>query len=452
MNIHLLGICGKFMSGLAIIAKQKGFKVTGSDQNLIPTIAAQLQAFDIDFWEGYHQDTLPKDVDCVIIGNALSRGRPVIEHILNERIPYFSGPEWLSRHVLSNHWVLGVSGTHGKTTTTSMLAWILEHAGLNPGYLIGGNASNFELSARYTDSPFFVIEADEYDTAFFDKRSKFIHYQPRTLIINNLEFDHADIFSNLDDIKKQFSNLLRIVPGNGLIVAPKNDEHVQSLFTKHCWTPVETFDKENADWFFNKVKNDGSEFEIFCHRKAIGSIKWDLVGDHNMMNALAALSAARHAGIPPHLAVEALSTFKGVKRRLELKGVTNNIHVYDDFAHHPTAIATTLEALRARVGEQRIIAVLEFGSNTMRAGHHKETISFSLKEADKVILLRPKDSNWNLDSLLSEFHQPVELFDSVQEIVGYLSQYCRPFDHILCMSNMMFDGLHQKLLAKLVND
>lgn len=449
MKIHILGICGKFMSGLAIIAKQKGFEVSGSDQNLMPNVAEMLRSFDIELIEGYEKESLPKDVDCVVIGNALSRGRPVVEHILNQNIPYFSGPEWLLKNVLQDRWVLAVSGTHGKTTTTSMLAWILEEAGLNPGFLIGGNPCDFPYSARYTDSSFFVIEADEYDTAFFDKRSKFLHYHPRTLLINNLEFDHADIFSSLEDIKKQFSHLLRIVPENGLIVAPKDDENVQSLFPRGCWTKIENFGEKDADWQYKKIKADGSEFEIVNNEKVIGKVTWNLLGDHNLKNAIAAIAGARHAGIPPAIAVNALCRFQGVKRRLELKGIVKDIHIYDDFAHHPTAIATTLSALRSRIGGQRLFAVLEFGSNTMRRGYYNDTMSSAFSAADNIVFLRPKEASWEVEKMIADIKQPVSIFNDVQEIVNYLVQECHGGDHILCMSNLMFDGIHQKLLNKL---
>ncbi|MBA2654274.1 MAG: UDP-N-acetylmuramate:L-alanyl-gamma-D-glutamyl-meso-diaminopimelate ligase [Gammaproteobacteria bacterium] len=449
MHIHVLGICGKFMSGLAIIAKQQGFKVSGSDQNLSLSVSDALRALGIELVQGYEKNSLPKDIDCVVIGNALSRGCPIVEEILNRRIPYVSGPEWLSKNILEKRFVLAVSGTHGKTTTTSMLAWILESAGLNPGFLIGGNPSNFDFCARFTDSNFFVIEADEYDTAFFDKRSKFLHYQPTTLIINNLEFDHADIFASLEDIKKQFAHLLRIVPENGLIVAPSKDENVQSLFSRGCWTKVETFDSEDACWTTKKINAEGSQFQILNNKKLLGTVEWELLGDHNIQNALAAIAAARHAGVPPTNAINALCQFKGVKRRLELKGIVRDIHVYDDFAHHPTAIATTISALRNRVKNERIFAVLELGSNTMRAGFYQESMPSAFLEADKVILLRPKEVSWNIEPMMNAFKPPVKLFDNVQQIVSYLSEQCRAGDNILCMSNLMFDGIHQKLLNEL---
>lgn len=448
MRIHILGICGKFMAGLAVIAKQSGFQVSGSDQTFVEPLASMLRAMGIQLTEGYEANSLPESLDCVVIGNALSRKRPVIEQILDEKIPYLSGPQWLHQQVLKDKFVVAVSGTHGKTTTTSMVAWILETAGLNPGFLIGGNPQNFDFPARYTDSPFFVIEADEYDTAFFDKRSKFLHYHPNTLIINNLEFDHADIFQSIDDIKKQFSHLLRIVPSKGLIVTPNQDQNVNDVIAQGCFTKVETFGSSGASWTANKRCNDGSEFEIFFDENKMGQIKWDLLGDHNIANALAAVAAARHAGVLPDVSCRALCLFKGVKRRLELRGRVNEISIYDDFAHHPTAIATTLAALRSRVGSERIFAVLEFGSNTMREGYHEQEIAPALSSADRIVLLKPK-SNWDLREVLSNCKQPVALFDTVQDIVTYLSAQCRSGDHILCMSNLQFDNIHQKLLSQL---
>lgn len=449
MHIHILGICGKFMSGIALIAKQMGYKVTGSDQNLVPSITSSLAAMDIEIQQGYEEYTHIQSADCVVIGNALSRGKPLIETILNQNIPYMSGPAWLAEHVLRYKWVLGVSGTHGKTTTTSMLTLILEEAGLNPGFMVGGQPNNFSASARYTDSNFFVIEADEYDTAFFDKRSKFLHYSPRTLIINNLEFDHADIFADLQDIKKQFKQLLRIIPAEGLIICPEADENVHSLFEKEHWTPHHTFGAKNARWTFRKISDDGSAFEVFHHEKQVGIVRWELLGDHNILNALAAIAAAYHVGILPAVAIQALNKFKGVQRRLELKGCINNIHIYDDFAHHPTAIATTLCALRSRVKKDRIFAVLEFGSNTMRSGYHQESIPTAFDDADTVILLRPSPQTWDVDALITQFKKPIKLFDSVGQIIEYLMQHSKSGDHILFMSNMNFDGVHQKLMEAL---
>jgi UDP-N-acetylmuramate: L-alanyl-gamma-D-glutamyl-meso-diaminopimelate ligase len=448
MKIHILGICGKFMSGIALIAKQKGFQVSGSDQNLLEPTSSMLASLGIELIEGYEAHHLPQDIDYVIVGNALSRGKGVLEFILNQNIPYYSGPEWLLRNVLQGCWVIAVAGTHGKTTTTSMVAWILERAGFSPGFLIGGNPLNFEFSARYTGSTFFVIEADEYDTAFFDKRSKFLHYKPNTLIINNLEFDHADIFQNLEDIKRQFVHLLRLVPGNGLIVAPSQDEHIGALLRTQCYTSVETFGRQEALWTARKLKEEGSAFEVYYDQKRMGLVEWGLVGDHNVQNAIAALAAARHVGVLPHIALDSLCHFKGVKRRLELKGKVRGISVYDDFAHHPTAIATTLHALRCLVKQERIFAVVEFGSHTMRAGHHEQLIVSAFLNADYVILLRPH-SDWRIERLLSEFNRPVKLFNTVPEIIRFLVGECQEGDHILCMSNLQFDNIQHKLLQQL---
>lgn len=448
MHIHILGILGKFMAGLAVIAKQSGLTVTGSDKNTTGPLAQMLQSFDIQIEQGYEAHTLPEGVDHVVIGNALSRGVPIIERILNENIPYYSGPQWLYERVLKNRWVIAVAGTHGKTTTTSMVTWILEQAGFQPGFLVGGNPCNFDASARYTDSNFFVIEADEYDTAFFDKRSKFIHYNPRTLIFNNLEFDHADIFNSLDDIKRQFNHLLRILPSNGLVITPSHDENVQAVLTQGLWSANETFGSKNDTWYAEKIKDDGSEFNVYLQTKLVGTIAWSLIGDHNIQNALAALAAARHVGITPDVAIKSLNSFLGVKRRMELRGIENNISVYDDFAHHPTAIATTLSGLRHRVGKDRIFAVLEFASNTMRAGHHEEIISDVFQDADIVVLLQP-NSDWDLKKITSQFKQPVNIYKNVDDIVRYLQESCIASDHILCMSNDRFDGIHEKLLSKL---
>lgn len=450
MRIHILGIGGKFMSGLAMIAKQMGYQVSGSDVVIVPPLAEKLQALGIELIQGYEANSLPPVVDYVIIGNALSRGVPVIEHILNAGIPYYSGPEWLSRHVLTGRWVLAVSGTHGKTTTTSMLAWILETAGYNPGFLIGGEANNFDVSARYTSSSFFVIEADEYDTAFFDKRSKFIHYQPKTLIINNIEFDHGDIFSTIEDIKTQFANLLRLVPGNGLLVVPQEDPHVAALLAKGCWTPSTTFGPHQAQWSFEELTNN--TIKIISEQQSQGKLKWNMLGQHNRLNALAAIAAAKHVGVMPQTSIQALSHFKGVKRRLELRGVVNDIHVYDDFAHHPTAIAATIAALRSKVGKERIFAVVEFGSNTMCLGQHRAFLPSSLNEADSILLLQPKTTTWNMDELLEQCQSPVKLFAQVTDIVQYLVTTCQAGDHVLCMSNKMFDDIHKKLLLRLGED
>jgi UDP-N-acetylmuramate: L-alanyl-gamma-D-glutamyl-meso-diaminopimelate ligase len=451
MHIHILGICGKFMSGLAIIAKQMGFRVSGSDQNLLPGIIERLRFYDIVVKEGYSPATLEPAPDCVVIGNALSRGQPVIESILNRGISYYSGPQWLAEQVLSKRWVLAVSGTHGKTTTTSMLAWILEFADLNPGFLIGGNPHNFHDSARFTDSNFFVIEADEYDTAFFDKQSKFLHYYPRTLIINNLEFDHADIFKDLEAIKLQFQYLLRLVPGHGLIVVPEKDQNIHDVLDKGCWSPISTFGDigGSAIWAASPLNQQASLFDVFYKKAHVGTVSWELIGQHNLANGLAAIAAAHHVGVLPLQAIAALNQFQGVKQRLELKGTAQGVSVYEDFAHHPTAIAMTLAGLRRRIEKQRIFAVVEFGSHTMRIGYHQQSMLMAFTDADNVVFLRPKNNSWDIDGLATHLPQPVIVFDDEEQIISHLQAVCQTGDHVLFMSNLGFSGIHHKLLQAL---
>ncbi|MEP2651582.1 MAG: UDP-N-acetylmuramate:L-alanyl-gamma-D-glutamyl-meso-diaminopimelate ligase, partial [Paraglaciecola sp.] len=374
MHIHILGICGTFMGGIAALAKSMGHKVTGADANVYPPMSSQLESLGIELFEGWDpsqfkvelsssdgSDTQYGEPDVVIIGNALSRGNRAVEYVLDRNLPYISGPQWLLENVLKDRWVLAVSGTHGKTTTSSILAWILEYAGLEPGFLIGGIPQNFEVSARLGKHPFFVIEADEYDSAFFDKRSKFVHYRPRTLIMNNLEFDHADIFDDLAAIQKQFHHLLRMVPNNGLVLSPKSDKALLRVLDMGCWTPVQF---TGTDWQANNLIADGSEFEVLFKGEKQGVVKWNLVGEHNVNNALMAIAAAHHVGVQCPVAIESLIEFVNVKRRMEVKGVVNDVTLYDDFAHHPSAIATTIDGLRAKVGDGRIIAVLEPRSNT----------------------------------------------------------------------------------------
>ena len=374
-HIHILGICGTFMGGIAAIAKQSGYRVTGCDANVYPPMSTQLEAQGIELIEGWGADQLELKPDVFVIGNVVSRGNPLMEEILNRNLPYASGPQWLADTLLRDKWVLGVAGTHGKTTTSSMLAWILEHAGLNPGFLIGGVPQNFGISARITDSSFFVIEADEYDTAFFDKRSKFVHYHPRTAVLNNLEFDHADIFPDLAAIETQFHHLVRTVPGNGLVVSNGREVSLQRVIQRGCWTPVEKFGSDDG-W------NIDANEQVTLNGKLQGTLQWDLMGEHNRMNALAALAAARHAGVPVAQGLAALAEFKNVKRRMEVRGTVNGITVYDDFAHHPTAIDTTVAGLRRKVGKARILAVLEPRSNTMKLGVMKDALPGSLKDAD----------------------------------------------------------------------
>jgi UDP-N-acetylmuramate: L-alanyl-gamma-D-glutamyl-meso-diaminopimelate ligase len=450
MRIHILGICGTFMAGIAQLAKQSGHEVTGSDQNVYPPMSTQLEAQGITLMNGYDPAHLDPDIDCVIVGNVIRRGNPAMEYVLENNIPYMSGPQWLSENILKERWVLAVSGTHGKTTTTSMLTWILESAGLNPGFLIGGVPENFGISARIGSHPYFIIEADEYDCAFFDKRSKFIHYRPKTLILNNLEFDHADIFPDLTAIKQQFHYLIRTIPGNGLIIRHANDNNIEDVIKLGCWTPTVTFSGEFGHWRARLIDPDGSRFEVFTGEVSVGEVRWSLLGRHNVENALAAIAAAQHAGVLVQRALEALSSFKNVKRRLEVRGQSNGMTIYDDFAHHPTAIATTLEGLRAKVGAAaRIIAVLEFGSFTMRSGVHKDNIKNALTTADMVICKRPDSTNWDLATILKDFPQPTAMYDNVDSLVENLVKELKTGDHIVVMSNSGFGGIHQKLLNAL---
>ena len=448
MRVHILGICGTFMSGVALLAKQHGHEVTGSDMNIYPPISTQLMEQNIKIAEGYEPENLDLKVDCVIVGNVIRRGNPAIEYVLTNRIPYQSGPQWLKENILKDRWVLAVSGTHGKTTTTSMLTWILEAAGLKPGFLIGGIPENFGVSARIGNSDYFVIEADEYDTAFFDKRSKFIHYQPKTLILNNLEYDHADIFPDLNAIKQQFHYMIRTVPNNGLIIHPAKDIHIEEVLKMGCWTPHITFG-EGGEWQAELLEKDGSHFKIHHQARVIDELHWSLLGKHNIENALAAISAAHHIGIKPQQAIQALSSFKNVKRRLEVKGKVKDITVYDDFAHHPTAIATTLAGLRAKIGEcARMIAVVEFGSYTMRSGVHKERIREAFQAADKVVC-KNVESNWGLAGILSQFKQSTEIYDSVDKLVAHLVPQLQAGDHVVVMSNTGFGSVHEKILEML---
>ena len=452
MHIHILGICGTFMGGIAQLAQQMGHVVSGSDTNIYPPMSTQLEQAGIQIKEGFHPTHLEPEPDLVVIGNAMSRGNPLVELVLNRGMRYCSGPAFLAEHILPQRWVIGVSGTHGKTTTSSMIAWILEHAGFNPGFLIGGVARNFNISARLGAAPFFVVEADEYDTAFFDKRSKFVHYQPRTLVINNLEFDHADIFSNIDEIKQQFHHLVRTIPSNGRIIFPDNEPHIHQTLEIGCWTPQELIASPQG-WEARNQAPDGSAFDVYFEEKMVGHIAWELIGQHNIFNALTAVAAARHAGIRASDAVAAMCEFEGVKRRLELCGTLNNISVYDDFAHHPTAIATTLEGLRQQVGAQaRIIAVMEPRSNTMRMGVHKDNLANSLREANEVLILKPKAVSWNMEQMVESLAGSGKLFDEVASIIEYLQQHAESGDHILIMSNGGFGNIHTLLLEALAEE
>ena len=434
------------MGGIAAIAKSLGHKVTGSDKNVYPPMSTQLEALGIELTEGYCESQFDPAPGMVVIGNAMSRGNPAVEYVLNRNLPYTSGPQWLLDNLLKDRWVIGLSGTHGKTTTSSMVAWILEHAGLNPGYLIGGVPENFGVSARVGESPFFVIEADEYDSAFFDKRSKFVHYRPKTLVINNLEFDHADIFADLGAIQTQFHHLVRMVPENGLILTPNNTPAIEDMLKKGCWSSRQSLGKE---WHAELLKKDGSEFNVLHNGVIAGTVTWALVGQHNVDNALMAIAAAHHAGVTLPDAIDALSFFKNVKRRMEVKGEVNNITLYDDFAHHPTAIATTLDGLRKKVGNARILAVLEPRSNTMKMGVHKDTLANSWQKADEVYLYEPEGMDWSLVDSVAHSNAPTHCFRDVEKIVQGVCNVAQPGDHILVMSNGGFEGIHGRILDAL---
>ena len=446
MHVHILGICGSFMGGIAAIAKALGHKVTGSDKNVYPPMSTQLEALGITLTQGYDESQFDPAPDMVIIGNAMSRGNPAVEYVLNRNLPYTSGPQWLLDNLLKDRWVIGISGTHGKTTTSSMVAWILEFAGLKPGYLIGGVPENFGVSARVGESPFFVIEADEYDSAFFDKRSKFVHYRPKTLVINNLEFDHADIFADLAAIQTQFHHLIRMVPENGLILTPHQTPSIEDTLQRGCWSSRQSLGKE---WTAQTINPDGSEFNVLHEGDVVGKVEWSLLGQHNVDNGLMAIAAAHHAGVTLSDAINALSSFKNVKRRMELKGKVNDVTVYDDFAHHPTAIATTLEGLRNKVGQARIIAVLEPRSNTMKMGVHKDTLAKSWQLADEIFLYEPEGMNWSLKASAQHSTKPAYCMNCVEQIVEHVANIARPGDHILIMSNGGFENIHSQLLAQL---
>lgn len=446
MHVHILGVCGTFMAGLALLAREQGHRVTGSDAHAYPPMSTQLAAQGIDVFAGYDPAHLQPAPDLVVIGNALSRGNPEVEAVLDRGLAYVSGPQWLADSVLCERWVLAVAGTHGKTTTASMLAWILEAAGLNPGFLIGGIPENFGVSARLGEAPFFVVEADEYDTAFFDKRSKFIHYRPRTLVLNNLEYDHADIFPNLEAIQQQFHHLVRTVPGTGHILSA-DESTLDEVLEQGCWTPVARFG-HTGEW---QADPSTSGFVVHHRGVPVGEVSWSLMGRHNIHNGLAAIAAARHAGVPVQQACAALSTFRSVKRRMEVRAVVADVTVYDDFAHHPTAVRTTLEGLRERVGGARILAVLEPRSQTMRLGVHSQTLAPALEAADAVYLFRPADLGWDLETVAAQLGGRGRVFDTTQALVEAVTAEARAGDHVLIMSNGGFEGVHQRLIDALAS-
>lgn len=454
MHIHILGICGTFMGGLALLARALGHEVTGSDANVYPPMSTQLEDAGITLMEGYEPAHLEPAPDLVVVGNALSRGNPAIEHMLNRGLAYTSGPQWLGEQVLRDRWVLACAGTHGKTTTSSMLAWILESLGYEPGFLIGGVPGNFGLSARLGGGRFFVIEADEYDTAFFDKRSKFVHYQPHTLILNNLEYDHADIFPDLASIQRQFHHLLRIVPGLGRILLPAGEPALEEVVAMGCWSELERFGEAGTaalDWSARVLAEDYSAFSV-RHGQAEAEVNWSLSGRHNLLNGLAALAAAHHVGVPLTDGAAALALFEGVKRRMEWLGSPRGVAVYDDFAHHPTAISSTLDGLRKKVGTARILAVIEPRSNTMRLGQHRAALAPATAQADEVLWYSPANLDWSLDDVVAESPVPARVFVEIDEIIAYLRQRATSGDHVLIMSNGGFGGIHQKLLQGLADE
>ncbi|MCH8256860.1 MAG: UDP-N-acetylmuramate:L-alanyl-gamma-D-glutamyl-meso-diaminopimelate ligase [Proteobacteria bacterium] len=456
MHLHILGICGTLMGSIALLARELGHQVSGMDENVYPPMSTQLEKAGITLSSPYSAKNVATDADLILIGNAgLPRGNPAVETVLEQNLPYTSGAEWLGRYVLPNRWVIAVAGTHGKTTTSSMIAWILEYAGLEPGFLIGGVPSNFTQSARIGSAPFFVIEADEYDTSYFDRRSKFLHYRPRTAVLNNLEYDHADIFPDLASIQNQFHLLLRTIPRTGLIIHPVDDEHLQSVFDLGCWTPRLSFDNStstngnDATFTANLLSDDASRFQISADGKDAGTVQWSLTGLHNMHNALAAIAAARHAGVKPQIASEALSEFLGVKRRMELIHDAQGVRVYDDFAHHPTAIGATLDALRSAIGGARIICIVEPRSNTMRLGIHAPQIASALAQANEIFVFGARDMSWDPQFLVDELGVKCRVCATVDAIVDFVTQIARPGDHIVIMSNGAFANIHSRLLNAL---
>lgn len=464
MHIHILGICGTFMGGLAALAREAGHRVTGCDAGVYPPMSDQLRALGIDLIEGFSADQLALSPDMFVVGNVVSRARtssglakfPLMEAILDAGLPYTSGPQWLAEQVLQGRHVIAVAGTHGKTTTTAMLSWILEHAGRQPGFLVGGVPLNFGVSARLGKragtiepaSPF-VIEADEYDTAFFDKRSKFVHYRPRTAVLNNLEFDHADIFDHLSDIERQFHHLVRTVPSSGQVIFNADEPSLRRVLAQGCWSQQIGFGKE-GEW---RVEGDASDFGVFYNGRRVADVAWSLTGQHNQMNALAAIAAAQHVGVAPEAAASALAVFQNVKRRMEVRGVVptlrGDITVYDDFAHHPTAIRTTLDGLRHKLGrDARILAAFEPRSNTMKLGAVKAQLPWSLETAD-LAFCHTGGLGWDAAEALAELGQKIQLGDSIDTLAAQIATAARPGDHILCMSNGGFGGIHAKLLETL---
>ena len=447
MHIHILGICGTFMGSLAQLAAASGHRVSGCDANVYPPMSTQLQQAGIDIIEGYHPAQLEPAPDLVVVGNAMSRGNPCVEYLLDKGIPHVSGPQWLGENLLRDKWVLAVSGTHGKTTTSTMLAWVLECAGYQPGFLIGGVPNNFGVSARIGQSPFFVVEADEYDSAFFDKRSKFVHYRSRTLVMNNLEYDHADIFADLAAIQAQFHHLVRTVPGIGRIIAPAADGNLAEVLDKGCWSELEKTGP-GQQWQAQLLSADGSHFQVLMGGELQGQVRWGQTGQHSVDNGLMAIAAARHVGVDPVTACRALGDFQGVKRRMELLLDHSGVKVYDDFAHHPTAIATTLQGLRAKVGSEKIVAVIEPRSNTMKMGFHREQLASSAELADQVLWFQPPGMEW-LQQVADNSPVPAQVEGDLQQLIEKTVQAAVGGAHVVVMSNGGFGGFHFKLIGAL---
>jgi UDP-N-acetylmuramate: L-alanyl-gamma-D-glutamyl-meso-diaminopimelate ligase len=449
MHIHILGICGTFMGGLAALAREAGHRVTGCDAGVYPPMSDQLRALGIELVEGYGAEQLAFKPDQFVIGNVVKRGMPLMEAILDAGVRYTSGPQWLAEEVLQGRHVLAVAGTHGKTTTTSMLAWILDQAGLQPGFLVGGVPLNFGVSARLGTGSSFVIEADEYDTALFDKRSKFVHYRPRTAVLNNLEHDHADIFPDLAAIETQFHHLVRTVPSTGRLLVNARDEALQRVLARGCWSEVQRFGTKREEPGGLCARGEPHSFDVLRGSLKLGRVEWALLGEHNQMNALAAIGAAEHVGVAPEVACAALATFENVRRRLELVGEARGVKVYDDFAHHPTAMRTTLDGLRRKVGHgARILAVFEPRSNTMKLGTMKAQLPWALEDADLVFCLQG-DYGWSVRDALLPVGETATVADSVDDLARAIARAAQPGDHVLCMSNGAFGGIHAKLLAQL---
>jgi UDP-N-acetylmuramate: L-alanyl-gamma-D-glutamyl-meso-diaminopimelate ligase len=448
MHIHILGICGTFMGGIAALAREAGHRVTGCDAGVYPPMSDQLRALGIELIEGWGADQLKLAPDLFVVGNVVSRGNELMEAILDAGLPYTSGPQWLAENVLQGRHVLAVAGTHGKTSTTSMLAWVLEQAGLKPGFLVGGVPQNFGVSARLGGGKTFVIEADEYDTAFFDKRSKFVHYRPRTAVLNNLEFDHADIFPDLGAIETQFHHLVRTVPAAGRLVVNAREESLQRVLARGCWSEVVRFGARKETPGALRARGEPHVFDVLRGSLKIAHVEWPLLGEHNQLNALAAIAAAEHVGVAPEVAAKALATFQNVRRRMELRGEAGGVKVYDDFAHHPTAIRTTVNGLRRKVGLDRILAVLEPRSNTMKLGTMKAQLPWSLEEADLSFCYQG-DLGWDAREALAPMGDKAVVCDTIDALVTAVRRTAKPGDHVLCMSNGGFGGVHDKLLAAL---